>query len=208
MSTDTRRRNDGLCRLIAQGSKAARDELVELNMPLVVLKVDGYLACFAHLEYLRDDLIAEGNLALVQAVTRMQEGEVKDATSYMSTSIQKAIGHFIDGELYTPSGSRGARTARRRHGDGDDAQTFHKVPNSEFVLDKLYYDPSQEAELLDLIRAQCESDEERAIVDLRIKGYVDSEIAKALDIPLTTTFMLRRELYQRVLATGEVTSDS
>ena len=54
-------------------------------------------------------------------------------------------------------------------------------------------------ELRDLIDACCESPEDRVIVDMREKGYVDKEIAATLTLPLTTVYMMRREIYARFL---------
>ena len=201
-TTSPREANDRLYARVAKGDKAARDEMIVANMPLVTFKVSAYLQVFQNLEYLREDIIGEANLALVEAVDKMSAGDVGSPTGYMSVSIQKAIGHFIDSELYSSD-----RSARRGRQNGDELEPFHKVPNSDFVIGELEFDPRKEADLLELIVGCCESDEERAIVDLRQKGYVDAEIARLLDIPLTTTYMLRRELYQRVLATGEVAAD-
>lgn len=204
MSTDIRERNNALYPRVARGDKEARDELIELNMPLVAIKVDDYLTCFPHLSYLTDDLVGEGNLALVSACDKIMRGEVTNdnLTGYLRVSIHNVIGHYVDDELHSSD-----RSARRRRQNGEDPQRFHKVPNSNYVLDELSHDPRAEADLHELILGCCDSDEERAIVDLRIKGYKDDEIARQLDISKTTVFMLRRELYQRCLATGEITSD-
>ena len=189
---------------VAAGDQVARDELIELvNMPLVTLKVRDYVACFPQLAHMNDDLIGEGNLAVVDAANRMMaSATIRNVTGYLGVAVNKAIGNFIDGELYPDD-----RAARRNRQNGSQQEQLHKVMDSDSVIGQLEHDPRQEAELLEMIVGLCESDEERAIVDLRIKGYVDAEIARQLDIPLTTTYMLRRELYARVLATGEITSD-
>ena len=54
-------------------------------------------------------------------------------------------------------------------------------------------------ELRDLIEACCETEEERTIVRMREQGYVDREIAETLDMPLSTTYMLRRGIQERFL---------
>lgn len=204
MSTDTRLLNNELYPSVVRGDQVARDEMILLNTPLVTVKVDGLLGCFPAFGYLRDDLIGEANLALVEAVNGLagKDADKVNPTGYINVAIQRAIGNCLDGELY--SDDRGARRNRQQ---GNEQEQIRKVPNSEFVIGELEHDPRKEADLLELILGCCETDEERAIVDLRRKGYVDAEIARQLDIPLTTTFMLRRELYQRVLATGEVTPD-
>ena len=197
-------RNSQLATLVSRGGKAARDEMIESNMAIVAGKVNDYLICFPHLAYLKDDLIGDGNLALVDAADRIMRGEVADKNlmGYLRVAVAIAIGHSIDAELYSSD-----RSARRHRQNGEDPHPFHKVPNSDHVLSELGHDPRPETELLNLIVSQCETDEERAIVDLRMKGYKDDEIARQLDIPKTTIFMLRRELYQRCLETGEIVSD-
>jgi DNA-directed RNA polymerase specialized sigma subunit len=196
--------SDDLYTRVMQGDKAARDQMIAENMPLVLFKVSSYLGCFPGMEYLRDDIVGEGNVALVVAVDMIRDGRVTNSNipGYISVSVQTAIGNFIDRELYSSD-----RTARRNRSAGAESEPMHKVSDSDHVIGELEIDPRKEADLLELIIGCCQTDEERAIVDLRVKGYVDAEIARQLDIPLTTTYMLRRELYQRVLATGEVAPD-
>lgn len=203
--TDTKQRNAELLPFVAAGDQSARDEMVVLNMPLVSFKVDAYLSCFPHLEYLRDDLVSEGNVALIEAVDRCRScnGGSINPIGYLSVAIHKQIGHFVDSEIF----ANPDRTTRFRRQQGKDPERSHKVPNSDFVLSELFQDTRKEAELLELILDCCESEEERAIVDLRIKGYKDDEIASQLEMSKTAVFMLRRELYQRCLATGEIVSD-
>lgn len=202
---DTKKRNIELLPLVAAGDEAAREEMIVLNMPLVTFKVDAYLSCFPHLEYLRDDLVSEGNVALVEAVNRCREcgGGAINPIGYLSVAIHKQIGHFVDNEVF----AHGERTTRLRRQQGRDLDRVHKVSNSDYVLASLEFDTRKEGDLLEAILGCCETDEERAIVDLRIKGYVDEEIASQLEISKTTIFMLRRELYQRCIVAGEITSD-
>lgn len=202
--TDTRQRNNELLPLVMSGDAAAREEMILLNMPLATFKVDAYLSCFPHLEYLREDLISEGYVALVDAVNRAVNGGVRNPTGYLSVAIQKQIGQSIDAELFATS----KHSARYWRGQGDEPVPLQKVPNSDYVLAELEYDTRKKDDLKELIVGCCESDEECAIVDLRMKGYKDDEIARQLDIPKTTVFMLRRELHERCLATGEIVSDS
>lgn len=206
MSTDIRQRNDDLYPRVVAGDRAAIDEMICMNMPIVCIKVDDLVGCFPGLAYLRDEMIGEGNLGLVESINKLVGSNPQkkvNPTGYINVAVQRSIGNLTDRELNTSD-----RTARHRRQHDQEPNSTHKVPDSERVLSQLDYDPNKEVELLDLILGCCQSDEERAIVDLRIKGYVDREIAKTLDIPLTTVFMLRRELYQRVLATGEVQPES
>lgn len=197
--------NEELYPLVARGDHGARNAMIEANIGLVKFKAEAFVAQFPHLEYLHDDMIGEGNLGLVEAVDRIRDGVVGNGTNitgYLSVAMQKSIGHLVDNELYSSD-----RTARRARQNGDDLESLHKVPNSDHILGELEFDPRRETDLLELIVGCCESDEERAIVDLRKKGYVDIEIARQLDIPRSTVCMLRLELYKRVIATGEVVAD-
>jgi hypothetical protein len=146
--------NAALYALVAKGDKAAREEMITNNMPLVLFKVDSYLACFPHLAYLRDDLVGEGNLELVVTVNRINGGIAVDyPTGYLSVAIQMALGRFIDNELYSSD-----RSARRSRSSGDELESLHKVPNSDFVIGELEFDPRKEADLLELIVGCCESE--------------------------------------------------
>lgn len=77
------------------------------------------------------------------------------------------------------------------------------VPIDKIPDDAFSYDPRQLENLWQTIESCCEGELELTIVRLRAEGYVDREIAERVDLPLTTIFVMRREIYARFLeATG------
>lgn len=64
-----------------------------------------------------------------------------------------------------------------------------------------HYDRSDstavEHELLDLILACCACDEDKMIVDLRVKGYTDTEIAEQMNFSQKTIWTRRKRIEQR-----------
>ena len=107
-----REANDRLYARVAKGDKAARTKMIVANMPLVTFKVSSYLQVFQNLEYLREDIIGEANLALVEAVDKMSAGDVGSPTGYMSVSIQKAIEGTLSTAPPPPHIRHGAAPAR------------------------------------------------------------------------------------------------
>lgn len=198
----SRELNDALYPQVAAGNKAARDKMIEINMPLVVAKVDQYVKQFPEAAYLHDDLVSAGFVGLTESVNKLATAGPRDnpnATGYMSTWIQRRIGEVMDGE--TGIGSPRTQQLAR--------QFNRQLPKQVEVGDLLMLtdsvpDPTRMLELLrDLIDACCETEEDTAIVDLREKGYTDREIATQLSLPYTTTYMMRREIYRRFLEMSE-----
>jgi hypothetical protein len=199
----SREKNETLYPRVVAGDKAACAEMIESNMSLVIDKVDSYLRAFPDLAYLRDDLISEGFLGLVYAVnekmvgsTPRNEKKAPSATGYMSHWISFYIGILADSQTGMGCCSK---TVRRLRQDGKPLPQHVPLPKNYDM--ETYEDPAIRVfELRDEILACCESDEDRVIVEMREKGYGDPEIAKTLDLPHCTVFIMRRELYARFLA--------
>jgi hypothetical protein len=207
--TASRQSNDALYPRVAAGDPEAINEMIVGNMSLVVGKVDSYIGCYPHVSHLRDDLIAEGFLGLTVAVNKMAEqGPIKDAnpTGYMSYWITYHVGTICDKESANGASDR---TTRGRRQEGEELP--HVVPMPD-TLNDIVVDPTSMVDLRDLIESCCETDVDLAIIRLRERGnhaqesavsehpaMVDKEIAKVLDIPHTTVFMLRRAIYARFL---------
>lgn len=193
--------NDELYPLVVAGDEAARERMIEVNMPLVTNKVDTFLAVFPHLEYLRDDLMSEGFIGLCIAVNKMAEGGPRqnaNPTGFMSYKIHYQLGDLADKEAGTgahPNTLRALRKAGKAAAQQVEADPDILPPatGDETI------DPMAMTDLIDEIESCCEDENELEIVRLRAKGYVDQEIADQLHIPLTTTYMLRRGIYARFL---------
>jgi hypothetical protein len=176
----------------------AMKQMIESNMSLVVYRVESYVRAFPTLSHLTDDMTSEGFVGLTTAVNKMAEQgavEKPHPTSYMTDWITYHIGTVADKE--TAMGSSG-KTVRRKRDDGK-ALPLHVSLPKNLEMETYEDDGIRLFELRDEILGCCESDEDRMIVDMREKGYVDNDIAKTLGLPYTTVYLLRRELYARFL---------
>lgn len=190
----SRESNEQLYPRVAAGDKAAIRQMIEGNMSLVVDKVDSFIVCFPKIAHLRDDMISGGFIGLTEAVNRMAETGPKDSpnpTGYISFWVKKHIGLVVDGEQANGASSW---TIADRKNKGKELSHQVPMPNVEQFID-----PTAMVELRDLIQACCETEEDRVIVEMREKGYVDKDIAETLGLPLTTTYMMRRAIYERFL---------
>src|SRR5690606_9585090 len=96
--TTTREANDLLFDAVAEGDQTAREQLIRQNMPLVQYKVDVFLKAFPKYSYLRDDLVSEGYVGLVETVNKIVSGEVENTnlTGYLGLAIQESISTAIE----------------------------------------------------------------------------------------------------------------
>jgi len=167
--------NDRLYQLVASGDADARQQMITNNMPLVISLVESYLSSRPDYAYLQDDLVAEGFLRIVEVVEHFASGrKVSNPTSYLSRSIRRHI-----------------------HKNAKQSQLIHTPPNinSPRILTNL--DASKmkmgdrsrstdSVDLRDILTACCESDDERAILNMREQGFTFREIARSIRVSLNT----------------------
>lgn len=177
----------------------AAEDMNLRNVGLVVYKVDLFLAFYPKAAHLRDDLNSAGLVGLTEAIHKMiADGPVENAnpTGLLAYYVLKHIGDTVEREETI----RVPRRTREKHPDQD---TPVMVPIDKIPDDAFSYDPRQLENLWQTIESCCEGELELTIVRLRAEGYVDREIAERVDLPLTTIFVMRREIYARFLeATG------
>ncbi len=192
-----REQNERLYIRVMAGDDKAREEMIEGNMPLVINKVDAYIGCYPQAAHLRDDLHSAGFLALVQAVNTMVEHDrpsKANPTGYLSVAITHEIAKLAEKEA--DMGLTNVPSAEESEESGDNRPTvYHDIPES-------FEDPKQEAmqrviEMRDMLDACCQCEEERTLLRMREEGYSDRDIAKALNMPHTAAYTLRKELEQR-----------
>jgi hypothetical protein len=201
--------NDELYPLVSAGDEAAIIQMIELNMSLVVAKVAAYIRCYPFAAYLQDELLSEGFVGLTKGVRKMAEdGPIFNPkpTRYMEYWILCHVGAVIDREDANGESDRLKRLRRQqeKNNPGESEQIrLRRVPLPDSMANSSHadelVDPMAMPDLRDLIAACCETDIDRIIVDMREKGYKDAEIAKVIETPYSTTYMLRRAIYRRVL---------
>ena len=166
--------NNRLHALVAAGDADARRRMIEGNMPLVVAKVDSFLAEFPNLTYLRDDLTSAGFVALVQAVKKIAKGMVRtNASGYIGVSVNAAIGHLLEDEspIQVCHGTRAAKKA-----EGEELEV-PAVVNTLPDHCRLPIAPqAQKVEARELLRSCCKDNVERQILRLRERGCTYEQI--------------------------------
>ena len=192
-----REQNERLYPRVMAGDQQAREEMIEGNMPLVVMKVDSYIRCYPNVAYLRDDLHSAGFVGLVQAVNKMAEHDQPNnvnPTGYVSVAITREIARLAENESAMGLTSI-PEPADGPSSDDDVPEVGHNVPES--IIDVNASAAQGLFELRDLIESCCETDEERTLIRMREEGYADRDIAEALKMPHTAAYTLRKELEQR-----------
>lgn len=195
----SRKDNEELYKRVVKGDKQAREEMINRNVALVVFKVDRYLDEFPMFEYLRDELLSEGFVGLCRAANRMAEGGevtgVTNPTGLLNTWILHSIGEVIDGESSNGLSPRSVRRLRKKG-----VHVAESIEDDVALESKSNeHDPAALVDLRDTLTACCETEYDHAIIDLRERGFSDREIGIELDLPTTTAYMMRRELYDRFL---------
>jgi len=201
MPAVTQGANARLYPLVVAGDPAAREEMIQVNSPLVGNRVSAYLAKFPKCQHLRDDLISQGYVGLVTAVNNMVGSDVPNPNplGFMSFHIQKALGELMDQEatIRVPKRTYMENKAKGKLIDRPDKDGSASIDD---VLKKDgERDPRSLVDLMDELLGCCESPTERQIVKHRADGRSDAEIAEILGIPKTTTYMMRRGIYARFL---------
>jgi RNA polymerase sigma factor (sigma-70 family) len=195
-----REENNRLFPLVRDGDRQARDQMIELNRPLVTFKVTKYLEQFPQCTHLRDDLLSSGTLALVEAVCKIAAGEHdgENVTAYINKWIHFGVGNVVDieGGVRIPG-----RTQRKKKKEGTPLQTFSKVSDLEhnFLDTDGLQDPMAVPDLMDEINGLATTPRDKEYVRLKLLGYRDSEVAKKLGVSKGTVFNIKQRLYEQFL---------
>lgn len=168
------------------GDDKARDDLILGYARLVLAKVGTWITLFPQVSHLSDDMVSEGLLAVTKAVDILiREGDPSEGSlcSYIHTAIINNIGHFLEDEvtIHIP------RTA-------DDGPVAIPVDDFDLAAPDAGY---AMVDLMDTLHASCETPLEREVLDLRMKGYSDQEIADQLDISRASVQFYRAEITNR-----------
>ena len=192
-------KNLALFRRVTAGDAAAREEMIVGNMPLAVAKVESFVRCFPGITHLRDDLASAAFTGLVKAVNKMAAGEGPRSTApsapldFIGMWINRELGELVESETTIRLPARSKYRARAQGNELSSPTVCNVIPERFAV-------PSYEKELemRDLIDACCTCDEERTFVAMREAGHTYAEVGKAIDMPLTSTYVMAKELDARV----------
>jgi RNA polymerase sigma factor (sigma-70 family) len=164
----TKQDNERLYGSLLAGNTVAGEELIVNNMPLVVSIIDGYLKKFPELETERDDLTAEGFLALTRAVKALNLSNTAacNVTGYLGRSVEN---HLVD-------------LARKRA-----RQVVTQSSDVDYSKRSLAgIDSIERVEVEDLLRHACKTAFDWSLVRLRLEGHTTREIAAQYGISNST----------------------
>lgn len=168
------------------GCQQTRTAMIEGYMPLVVSKVSKWVSIYPSLKHLFTDMVSEGYVAVVKSVDAIGQGETPEnsnVTAYVVTAIVNTVGEFLsDKDLI-----RVPRTST------ETSPTIEQL----FETSLIHSNTSPTLDTEDMIAASCQTDQDRAVVDLLSRGYTEREIASQLDISQTTVHFLRIEIHER-----------
>jgi hypothetical protein len=158
---------------------AARNRLIEEYLSLVASRVGKLLRRSPEMSYLRDDLIAAGDLAVCEAVQDLARREPVGAdnpAAYLRRAIDNAIRTLASEDESLSASDR----TQRRHLDGHRKLPKVKPAEPETLAD-MSIAPNRVSELREEILSCCEDDLDRMIVQLRECRYGDGEVAEIVN---------------------------
>ncbi len=190
-----REENTALYHKIREGDVAAQEQMVVGNIPLVLVRVSGFLVERPQFEHLRDDLQSECYLALVRVVQTFAAGdEVDNVVGYIYTAMAHAMVNFANrGEAVSHSpGAIKKAIETKNH------ITHPQKADIDIGLLEAT-DTTRAALMLNVIEACCIDDTERRVIELREMGFTDQEVEEETGIPRRTVQRVREDIYARYL---------
>jgi RNA polymerase primary sigma factor len=150
---------------IGKGDDAARNEMIESNLRLVVKIAKKYL----HRGLALSDLIAEGNIGLIKAVERFApDRETRFstyATWWIKQSIERAVANqsrIVRLPVHVASDlGRLMRAAKRLN------QTLGREPSMEEIAEEMTVNPREVHNLMELLRKTYSIQTERRVISYR-----------------------------------------
>lgn len=165
---------------VVSGDRDAFDSMVFEHVNLAKFLANRY-ADYYCVRRFDSELVSSAVFAIVYAVDRIRRGCMKHPnykayiTKYIHLYLQKSVAKAKK-EVQYPC--------------VDDVEKVHNLfPVRDSVKER--------AEVWEVLSAITEDETERQIIELRVKGFVDNEICKILDMPKTTVFRIRKKLQQR-----------
>lgn len=178
--------------------EAIVQKMIEGNMALVFGRVNDFIDDFPKFNYLRDDLISECFLALTRAVRVLAAQDQQDdpnPVGFISYSLYHSNLDlaFADGTIPV---SRFVQWKYRMSNSDllDRPQVAPLDGNNSGLADLNEY---RRVECLENIHELCTTDKESQIVNLRLAGHTDQEIADILNVDRTMVLRIRQRLYEQ-----------
>jgi RNA polymerase sigma factor (sigma-70 family) len=196
--------NDSLYQRIRAGDASARAEMIESNMALVLSKANSHVRIYPSTAYLFDDLVSAGCIGLIEAVDHMAAGvEVKTPTAYIRASICHSFGPLLE----TEAPIRVSRWVQQRlKADGKESQ-IPRVRVAPLESHEVKYEATGQDDVLDMIESCCTTPLEHTVVQMRIEGHSDRQIAAATGLSRSAVQAIRHRLHGSYAAKEEALAE-
>jgi len=163
--------NDALITRLIAGDTTARNELIVANQRLVYITVDRTLRLWINFQFLEDDLIGEGMVALVTAVDRLNE--IGDAArppvrNYLITAIRNIL-------ISTLVGQRGEVN---HYQTTQYLDSYHRIPEHVLAEEDPVFARIEDREFF---LSLCETEREREILSYFLAGKSQVNIIAATE---------------------------
>lgn len=170
-----------ILKLTREGDTDAKEILILSHLRLAISIVNRYTRSF-DCNYLADELDNAAIVGLVTAVDNVARGRVKhdNVTGYIVTVVHRYISDCLRKSSLIP--------VPRGH-------VYRK--GTSIREDSANCNPGVLLEIRDLINHTVTNEREQRIVDLKIAGHTDKEVAEIMEIPPSTIFRIRQTLKHR-----------
>lgn len=174
---------------VRAGDTKACQEMVTEHMLLVKLKIQDFLGDYPYLKKDLDGLVSVGMLACVEAVDRVKKGSMQDhnnITGYIRVAIWRFLGEWVEDYLV----NAGWQQPLPEHSEYETGWAFDDSASEEGADNRTLatFDDQSCFEIKDVLEALNLTEEEWYIVESRMVGDTNEEIAEHLGV---TEFTIR-----------------
>ena len=154
---------EALIEQLLTGDRSARDKLIEINQPLVRTTVERLLNVWVSCRHLRNDLISEGMLILIETIGKEIErleagGTRRPLQNYLITALRRRLIDELEKQASHYQVHQYVKASE--HALAAEDPIFTQIEDREFLL------------------SLCESKREREILTLFLEGRNQVDISK------------------------------
>lgn len=189
--------NRALFALVEAGDVAARQQMIEGNLPLVVAKVTSFINKWPSFAHLRDDLTSAGFIGLVNAINKIAQGAAdnNNPNGFFGVAIKREFGYVLESEQAIKVPHSAQRRAKRRGETIVPPDVVNVVPSTLPA-----YSSVEEVDVRDAIDSCCTCEEERVLLRMREAKHTWEEIGTAIGRSKSSTHELGKKLEARIVA--------
>lgn len=191
-------RKFGLICEIKAGSVLAAHEAILTHLRLALNIVGRYMTLLDN-KTRSDELVSAATEGLCHGVQKIKEGELKheNLTGFLTEYMHRFISECLEKTAMVCVPARTKRH-KKQHGEELLQPVTRELTNK--VIEKKFdkkIKTTTDLELTEIIDKLVASELERSIIQLRIEGNSDLDVANQLGLSNTVVFMIRRDMQKR-----------